>query len=138
MQLPALNAILNGTSAVLLLTGRALIRRRKIEAHRNFMIAAFISSSAFLTSYLYYHFVVHTGITRFRGTGFLRAFYFALLGSHTVLAAAIVPMILVTLYRGWKRQDAKHRAIAKWTYPMWLYVSVTGVMVYVMLYRLPI
>ncbi len=100
------------------------------------MIAAFISSSAFLTSYLYYHFVVHAGITRFHGTGFVRVFYFVLLGSHTTLAAAIVPMILMTFYRGWKRQDEKHRAIAKWTYPMWLYVSVTGVMVYVMLYRM--
>jgi uncharacterized membrane protein YozB (DUF420 family) len=138
VELPALNATLNGTSAILLFTGRTLIKRQRVEAHRNFMIAALISSSAFLTSYLYYHFVVHTGVTRFRGTGIIRAFYFTLLGSHTILAAAIVPLIVITFWRGWRRQDVRHRAIARWTYPLWMYVSVTGVVIYLMLYKLPV
>ncbi len=135
MQLPALNATLNATSAILLLTGRTLIARRRIEAHRNVMIAALISSSAFLASYLYYHLVLRAGVTHFRGTGFVRTFYFLLLGSHTILAVVIVPMILVTFWRGWKRQDMRHRAIARWTYPLWMYVSVTGVVIYWMLYQ---
>ena len=132
---PAINATLNGAAAILLLSGRRLISQRRITAHRNTMIAAVITSALFLTSYLYYHLVLHTGVTHFQGKGFIRPLYFALLLSHTVLAAAIVPMILITLYNGLRRRDLKHRRIARWTFPLWLYVSVTGVLIYFMLYK---
>ena len=132
--LPALNAGLNATAAILLATGWILIRRGRIEAHRKVMIAAFCISVAFLVSYLVYH--AQVGSVRFTKQGPIRAVYFTILLTHTVLAAAIVPMVLVTFARGLKRQDARHRAIARWTMPLWLYVSVTGVIVYVMLYRL--
>ena len=132
--LPALNATLNGTSAVLLTIGWVLIRRGRIAQHRAVMIAAVCTSVLFLISYLTYH--AQIGSKHFLGTGAIRIVYFAILLTHTVLAAAIVPLVLVTLRRGLTRQDARHRAIARWTMPIWLYVSVTGVIVYVMLYRL--
>jgi putative membrane protein len=131
---PIINASLNGTCAVLLTTGRVLISKGKVAAHRAFMIAAFVTSSVFLVSYLYYH--AHVGSVHFRGQGFWRAFYFTLLTSHTILAIVIVPMVLMTLSRGLRGRFDRHRAIARWTFPLWLYVSITGVMVYFMLYHL--
>jgi len=131
---PGLDASLNGTSAVLLLVGRGLIKRGHMAAHRVVMITALISSSLFLTSYLYYHW--HVGSVHFQGQGWLRPLYFSILISHTFLAALIVPMIIVTLSRALRERFDRHRAIARWTYPLWLYVSVTGVVVYLMLYRL--
>jgi uncharacterized membrane protein YozB (DUF420 family) len=134
---PTLNAILNGSAAILLGIGRVLIANRRINAHRNVMIAAFCTSTLFLVSYLYYHFAIRHGQpTRFSGVGTARNFYFVLLGTHTFLAAVMVPMILMTLSRGLKRNDAAHRRIARWTYPIWMYVSVTGVIIYFMLYRM--
>ena len=130
----ALNATLNATSAILLAIGYAAIRARKIEAHKRFMISAFVVSCAFLVSYLVYHYRV--GHVVFQAQGWIRPVYFALLISHTVLAAAIVPLILITLRRAWLERFDKHRLIARWTLPLWFYVSVTGVIVYVMLYQL--
>jgi putative membrane protein len=133
--LPAVNAALNGITATLLIVGYACIRSGRQRLHKSFMIAAFSVSVLFLASYLWYH--AHAGVTRFAGRGWLRTVYFAILSSHTVLAAAIVPLALVTLYRGLNSQHPRHERIARWTLPIWLYVSVTGVIVYVLLYRLP-
>jgi putative membrane protein len=130
----ALNASLNGTSAVLLTCGYFAIRARKIAVHKVFMIAAFLTSTAFLISYLAYHYRV--GHVAFQGQGWIRPVYFALLLTHTVLAAVIVPMIIVTLRRAWLEKFDKHRIIARWTLPLWMYVSVTGVIVYLMLYQI--
>jgi uncharacterized membrane protein YozB (DUF420 family) len=132
--LPALNATLNATAAVLLAVGWILIRRGRIAQHRAVMIAAFSTSVVFLISYLTYH--AQIGSKHFPGTGTIRIVYFTILLTHTVLAATIVPLVLITLSRGLKRRDARHRAIARWTMPLWMYVSVTGVVVYLMLYRL--
>ena len=132
--LPALNATLNATAAVLLAIGWSLIRRGRVDLHRKVMITAFCVSVAFLISYLVYH--AQVGSVRFTKQGPIRIVYFSILLTHTVLAAAIVPMVLMSLSRGLKRQDVRHRAIARWTMPLWLYVSVTGVVVYLMLYRL--
>jgi uncharacterized membrane protein YozB (DUF420 family) len=132
--LPALNATLNGTAAVLLGIGWTLIRRGRIAQHRAVMIAAFCTSVLFLISYLTYH--AQIGSKPFQGQGGIRIVYFAILLTHTVLAAAIVPLVLITLSRGLKRNDARHRAIARWTLPVWMYVSITGVIVYLMLYRI--
>jgi uncharacterized membrane protein YozB (DUF420 family) len=132
--LPALNATLNGICAVLLTIGWFLIRANRIEAHKRFMIAAFVVSTLFLTSYVIYH--ANIGSKPFPGTGAIRIVYFLILIPHVILAAAIVPLVLMTLRRGLKRDDERHRRIAKWTLPIWLFVSVTGVAVYVMLYRL--
>ena len=132
--LPALNACLNATSALFLLLGHGAIKRFEIARHRRLMVAAAITSALFLVSYLTYH--ARVGSVHFPGQGPLRAVYFAILISHTVLAASVPPLALRTLYLGVKRRDEKHRRIARWTYPIWLYVSVTGVVVYVMLYRL--
>lgn len=131
---PTLNALLNATSALLILLGYVLIRQRKTEAHRYSMVAALVTSTVFLISYLVYHF--HHGSTKFTGTGAIRAVYFTILITHTVLAAAVVPMILTAVYRAWRGEWQRHRAIARWTLPIWLYVSVTGVIVYLMLYHL--
>src|SRR5262245_15298883 len=131
--LPALNATLNGISGVLLLIGWVLIRSRRIEAHRICMMAAFGASSLFLASYLIYH--AQVGSVPFTRQGFVRPLYFPILLTHVVLAAATLPLALVTLSRGLKARFAKHRAIARWTLPIWLYVSVTGVLVYVLLYQ---
>ena len=132
--LPALNACLNATSAVFLLLGYWQIRQKKIAAHRACMSAAFLTSVLFLLSYLYYHY--HHGSTKFQGQGTVRLIYFAILLTHTVLAAVIVPMILLTLRRALKGEFARHRLLARWTLPLWLYVSVTGVVVYFMLYQM--
>jgi uncharacterized membrane protein YozB (DUF420 family) len=133
---PKINATLNGLSAVLLVTGRMLIARRKIAAHRAVMLTAFATSSLFLVSYLYYHWPHHGGIVYFHGTGWTRPLYFAILISHTTLAVIIVPMVLITLTRALRGQFDRHRAIARWTFPLWLYVSVTGVIVYLMLFQI--
>ena len=134
--LPTLNAMLNATSGLLIVCGFVLIRRRQIRAHRACMIGAVISSSLFLISYLVYHVGFGRGVTRFTGTGWVRTFYLTVLISHTILAVTIVPFIVVTLRRALKNQFMRHRAVARWTFPMWLYVSITGVIVYVMLYHL--
>lgn len=131
---PVIDASLNGTSAVLLLIGRNFIKHGRMAAHRATMIAALLSSSVFLTSYLYYHW--HVGSVHFQGQGWSRPVYFSILISHTTLAIAIVPMIIITLIRALRERFDRHRAIARWTYPLWLYVSVTGVIVYFMLYHL--
>ncbi len=131
---PAIDASLNGASAVLLVTGRALIKQGKMAAHRAVMITALVSSSLFLACYLYYHY--HVGSVHFQGQGVWRPVYFTILTSHTILAAVIVPMIIITLSRALRQRYDRHRAIARWTYPLWLYVSVTGVIVYFMLYHL--
>jgi uncharacterized membrane protein YozB (DUF420 family) len=136
---PAINATLNGASAILLLTGRRLIAQRKIPQHRAVMISAVITSSLFLVCYLTYHALLqiyaHGAITRFQGTGLSRPIYFSILLSHTILAVVTVPLVLITLNRGLKARFDKHRAIARWTFPIWLYVSVTGVVIYFMLYQ---
>jgi len=132
--LPTLNAALNTTSAVLLLTGWRLIRRGRRDAHRRAMLAALATSTLFLVSYLAYHFQV--GSVRFTGQGPIRTVYFAILVSHTVLAAAIVPLVLLTLARALRGRFEAHRALARVTAPLWLWVSVSGVAVYWMLYRL--
>jgi uncharacterized membrane protein YozB (DUF420 family) len=133
-ELPALNAGLNAASALLLLTGYLLIRSGRRRAHQYAMLLALLCSAAFLTSYLVYHF--HVGSVPFRGTGAVRAVYLAILLSHTVLAAAIVPLVLVTLARALRGRFDAHRKVARWTLPLWGYVSVTGVVIYLMLYRL--
>ena len=132
--LPAVNATLNAACAVLLTIGWTLIKRGRIQQHRTVMIAAVCTSALFLVSYLVYH--AQVGSVRFTGTGPIRILYFTVLLTHTVLAAVIVPMVLVTLSRGLSGKYDPHRRIARWTMPIWLYVSVTGVIVYVMLYRL--
>jgi putative membrane protein len=132
--LPAVNAALNGTSAVLLASGYRFIRRRQITAHKRCMLAALVTSTLFLLSYLTYHY--HVGSMPFRGQGWVRPLYFTILISHTILAAAIVPLALVTLFRAWKADFIKHVRVARWTLPIWLYVSVTGVIIYLMLYQL--
>src|ERR1035437_3294057 len=128
--LPALNALLNGTCAVLLLVGRNLIRRKRMLAHRFVMLAALCTSAAFLASYLYYH--AHVGSVHFQGHGWSRPLYFSILLSHTILAVVIVPLVLVTLSRALRARYSLHRAIARWTFPLWMYVSVTGVVIYLM------
>ena len=132
--LPTLNAALNAISGIFLLTGYLLIRNRQISAHRNAMLGAFASSTLFLISYVTYH--VHAGSRPFAGHGAIRFVYFAILISHILLAAAVLPMAISTLSRGLRGRYAEHKRIAKWTFPTWMYVSVTGVVVYLMLYRL--
>jgi len=129
----ALNATLNATSAILLAGGYAAIRGGKREVHKRFMISAFVVSCAFLVSYLVYHYRV--GHVAFQGQGIIRPIYFTLLISHTILAVVIVPLILITLRRAWLERFDQHRIIARWTLPLWFYVSVTGVVVYLMLYQ---
>jgi uncharacterized membrane protein YozB (DUF420 family) len=131
---PALNATLNGASAVLLTTGRVLIGRRQIALHRACMIAAFVTSSIFLVCYLYYH--AHVGSVHFPGQGWPRTLYFTILISHTVLAAAVVPLAVLSLNYGLRSRFDRHRRISRWTFPVWLYVSITGVVVYIMLYQI--
>lgn len=132
--LPTVNALLNGTSAVLLVSGYLLIRRRRVAAHRACMLAAFVVSTIFLVSYLTLRY--YAGMTRFTGQGWIRPVYFTILVSHTILAAAIVPLVTVTLTRALKARFDGHVRIAQWTLPLWLYVSVTGVLVYLILYQL--
>jgi uncharacterized membrane protein YozB (DUF420 family) len=133
---PALNAFLNGSSAVLIGSGYYFIKNGRREAHKRMMLAAFVTSTLFLISYLYYHIVLRAGVTHFRGEGLSRPVYFTILISHTFLAVVVVPFILVTLYRALKGNFGRHRAIARYTFPIWLYVSVTGVVIYVMLYKI--
>jgi uncharacterized membrane protein YozB (DUF420 family) len=132
--LPAVNATLNATSGIFLLVGYVLIRQRRINAHRNAMLAAFASSTLFLISYLVYH--AQAGSRPFTGQGPIRYVYFAILISHVILAAAILPMAISTLSRGLRGRYVEHKRIAKWTFPTWMYVSVTGVIVYFMLYQM--
>lgn len=132
--LPTLNAALNSASALLLVAGYLCIRNQKVLAHKLSMLSAFTTSALFLVSYLIYHFQV--GSVPFQGQGWIRRLYFTILISHTILAAAIVPLVLLTLVRALKGNFDRHKRIARWTLPLWLYVSVTGVVVYWMLYRL--
>ncbi len=130
----ALNATLNGTSAFLLACGYAAIRSGKINLHKKFMLSAFFISCAFLVSYVIYHIRIRE-VIHFQGQGWIRPVYFTLLTSHTILAIIIVPLILITLRRAWLQKFDKHRIIARWTLPLWFYVSVTGVIVYFMVYK---
>ena len=130
---PVINASLNGIATVLLVTGRWFIAQRRIAAHKATMITAVVTSTLFLISYLYYHY--HVGSVHFQGTGWSRPVYFTILISHVVLAAAIVPLVIITLSRALRERFDQHRAIARWAFPIWLYVSVTGVLVYFMLYH---
>ena len=132
--LPTVNAVLNSISAILLTTGYALVRRRRLTQHRVCMLAAFWTSTLFLISYLVYH--ANVGSVAFTGDGAIRVVYFGILISHIVLAAIILPLALVTLNHALRARFDRHRDIARWTLPAWLYVSVTGVIVYVMLYHL--
>jgi uncharacterized membrane protein YozB (DUF420 family) len=132
--LPTVNAVLNATAAVLLVWGYTLIRRKRIQAHRKVMTAAFVTSCLFLACYLIYHYQV--GSVPFKKTGAIRTVYLSILATHTVLAAAVPVLAIITLRRGLAARYDKHRRIAHWTLPIWLYVSVTGVVVYVMLYHL--
>jgi uncharacterized membrane protein YozB (DUF420 family) len=131
----ALNATLNGSSAVLLACGYAAIRSHKVQLHKRLMISAFIVSCAFLVSYVVYHIRIHQ-VVHFQGQGWIRPVYFTLLTSHTILAIIIVPLILITLRRALLDRFDKHRLIARWTLPLWLYVSVTGVIVYFLVYQI--
>ena len=132
--LPALNATLNALAAVLLVTGYVLIRQGRRDAHRRTMIAAFATSVLFLASYLVYH--ANVGSRPFTGQGAIRIVYFVILITHVILAAAVLPLALVTLNQGLRERFDRHVRVARWTLPIWLYVSVTGVIVYVMLYQM--
>ncbi len=131
---PAINATLNGTSAVLLVTAHRMITRGRIAMHRALMLTAVGTSTLFLISYLYYH--AHVGSVRFQGHGWSRPVYFSILISHTILAATILPLVIITLTWALRGRFDRHRTIARWTYPIWLYVSVTGVVIYLMLYHI--
>lgn len=133
--LPALNASLNAIAAVLLVTGWMMIRRGRVDGHRRCMLAAFATSALFLASYVVYH--ANVGSRPFAGEGLVRAIYFAVLIPHVILAASILPLSLVTLNRALKGRFVQHARIARWTLPIWLFVSVTGVIVYWMLYQMP-
>lgn len=132
--LPHLNAALNTSCFILLISGYFFIRRKRVIAHRNCQLAALTASILFLISYVTYH--QHHGTTRFTGQGMARTIYFTILTTHTILAVVIVPFVIVTLVRAWRGDFLRHRALARWTLPMWLYVSITGVLVYLMLYHL--
>lgn len=132
--LPAVNAALNTLSTILLALGYVFIRKKHIDRHKACMIAATVVSAIFLTSYLTYHYF--HGSTKFTHPGSIRYLYFFILITHVILAAVVFPMVLITLYRAWKKQFDRHRRIARWTWPIWMYVSVTGVLVYLMLYQL--
>jgi putative membrane protein len=131
--LPAVNATLNAISGVLLVAGYLLMRARRIDLHRRVMTAAFATSSLFLICYLVYH--ANVGSVRFTRPGFVRPLYFTILVTHVTLAATVLPLAIVTFSRGLKARYPQHRRIARWTFPIWLYVSVTGVLVYVLLYQ---
>ncbi len=140
LDLPAVNGSLNGLSAVFLTAGYYFIRRRNQTAHRNCMIAAFVTSTLFLACYLTYHFylafALHRGPTRFLNPAWFRPIYLALLTTHTILAVVIVPMVFMSLSRGLRQRYDLHRRIARWTWPLWMYVSVTGVLIYFLLYQI--
>ena len=131
--LPAVNATLNGISGILLAIGYILIRTRRIELHRKVMISAFITSSLFLVCYVVYH--AQVGSVRFTRQGFVRPLYYTILITHVTLAVSVVPLAIITLTRGLKGRFVQHKRIARWTFPIWMYVSVTGVLVYVLLYQ---
>ena len=133
-QLPALNAALNAASAILLIAGYLQIRALRVRRHRALMLAAFAVSVLFLVSYLVYHY--HVGSVRFAGQGWIRPVYYAILISHTLLAAAVPVLAILTLRLAWRGEFIRHRRLARWTFPIWLYVSVTGVAIYVLLYQL--
>jgi len=132
-ELPHLNAVLNSLSAVFLITGYLYIKNNRRDAHKNAMLTAFTISALFLISYIIYHYTA--GATTFSAEGWIRPVYFTILITHTILATLILPPILLLLYRAWKKQFAKHARLARWTFPVWLYVSVTGVIIYLMLYH---
>jgi uncharacterized membrane protein YozB (DUF420 family) len=132
--LPVINAVLNATSAVLVAAGIVLIRQKKRAAHKRVMLAAVVTSTLFLLCYLWYH--AHVGNVRFTAYGWPRPLYFFILTTHTLLAIVVVPLVLVTVIRALRGRLERHRASARWTYPVWLYVSVTGVVIYLMLYCL--
>ncbi|HEY3245781.1 MAG TPA: DUF420 domain-containing protein [Phycisphaerae bacterium] len=134
--LPALNATLNGIAAVFLGVGYFAIRTWRVRLHATCMISAFITSTLFLTSYITYHFVLKAGATRFSGQGWIRPLYYGMLISHIILAGVVVPLALVTLWRAARARFDRHRRIARITWPIWMYVSVTGVLIYIMLYHL--
>ena len=135
--LPAVNAVLNASSAVLLVAGFVAIRKRAVGAHKTCMLSALGVSAIFLSSYLYYHFVVKDGHpTPFTGEGWIRIAYFTILLTHTILAVTVAPLALTTAYFGLSNKLARHMKLARWTLPIWLYVSITGVVVYWMLYRM--
>ncbi len=138
--LPTINATLNGIAAILLALGFVAVKRKQITLHKRLMISAFVVSALFLASYLTYHYLKHQatgkGHTPFEGTGWIRPVYFTLLISHIILAAVNLPMILITMYLAARGRFEKHRRVARWTWPIWMYVSVTGVIVYVMLYHM--
>jgi putative membrane protein len=140
LDLPAVNGSLNGLSATLLGAGYVFIRRKNVTAHRNCMIAAFVSSALFLACYITYHsylgFVLHRGPTRFVNPAWFRPIYLTILLTHTFLAVAILPLVFMTLSRALKKRFALHRRIARWTWPLWMYVSVTGVLIYFLLYQI--
>jgi uncharacterized membrane protein YozB (DUF420 family) len=133
---PALDAVLNGSSALLIGSGLYFIKRGREQAHKRMMLAAFVTSSLFLISYLYYHLVLGAGVTRFQGQGLARPVYFTLLASHTILAVVVVPFVLITLARALKGRFERHKKIAPYTFAIWMYVSVTGVVIYLMLYKI--
>jgi uncharacterized membrane protein YozB (DUF420 family) len=133
---PALDAVLNGSSAVLIGSGLYFIKRGREQTHKRMMLAAFATSTLFLISYLYYHLILRAGVTRFQGHGLSRPLYFTLLTSHTILAAVVVPFVLITLARALKGSFARHKQIAPYTWAIWMYVSVTGVVIYLMLYKI--
>ena len=133
--LPAVNASLNASSGVLITIAYVLIRRKNIRLHRRFMLAACITSLCFLVGYVTNHYLRHGVVTRFTAGGWVRPLYFAILITHTILAVVIVPLVIVTLRNGLKMRVARHRAIARWTFPLWLYVSITGVVVYLFIYQ---
>jgi len=132
--LPTVNAVLNGTSAILIASARNFIRRGNVAVHRALMISAVVTSSLFFASYVYYH--AHVGSVHFQGQGLSRPLYFTILTTHTILAASIPPLVIITLTLGLRRRDQRHRRIARWTYPIWMYVSITGVVIYLMLYHI--
>lgn len=132
--LPTLNAIFNATSCLFLIAGYRFIRAKRIKQHKFCMLGAVTASVLFFCTYLYYHY--HAGSRPFTGSGWLRTFYFAILLSHTVLAVVNVPFVIVTLARAFKEKFDQHGRIARWTFPLWMYVSITGVIVYFMLYHL--
>lgn len=138
--LPAVNGSLNGLSTIFLSAGFVCIKRKNMGAHRNCMIAAFITSTLFLACYLTYHiylgYVLHRGPTKFVDPAWFRPIYLGILGTHTILAVVIVPLIFITLSRALRERFDKHRKIARWTWPLWMYVSVTGVIIYLLLYQI--
>jgi len=140
LDLPAVNGSLNGLSAVFLTAGYVSIRRKNIKVHRTCMIAAFITSTLFLICYITYHYyrevVLHQGVTKFENPAWFRPIYLTILLTHTLLAVVIVPLVLMTLSRALRERFDKHRKIARWTWPLWMYVSVTGVLIYFLLYQI--